>query len=118
MKKCLEMFVEIAEKNDDYKQFHEPFCKCFKLGVQEDSTNRVKIVELLRYQTSNSGDELISLKEVVDRMKENQNDIYYIIGESVAAISSSPLLESLRMKGVEVIYMIDPLDAQVAQELK
>merc|ERR1712157_584777 len=118
VKKCLEMFAEIAEKKDDYKKFYEQFGKCLKLGVHEDSTNRIKIAELLRYQTSKSGDEFISLKEYVDRMKEGQNDIYYITGESVAAVSSSPFLESLRKKGLEVLYMVDPIDEYGVQQLK
>merc|ERR1712179_698927 len=84
VKKCLEMFAEIAEKKDDYKKFYEQFGKCMKLGVHEDSTNRIKVAELLRFHTSKSGDELIGLKEYVDRMKEGQNDIYYITGESIA----------------------------------
>merc|ERR1719146_19688 len=101
---------EISEKKDDYKKFYEQFGKNLKLGVHEDSTNRAKIAELLRYQTSKSGDEMISLKEYVDRMKEGQNDIYYITGESVAQVSSSPFLENLRKKGLEVLYMVDPID--------
>merc|ERR1711868_142477 len=118
VKKCLEMFAEIAEKKDDYKKFYEQFGKCIKLGVHEDSTNRVKVAELLRYQTSKSGDETISFKEYVDRMKEGQNDIYYITGESVAAVSSSPFLEALRKKGLEVLYMCDPIDEYAVQQLK
>merc|ERR1712048_647395 len=118
VKKCLEMFAEIAEKKDDYKKFYEQFGKCIKLGVHEDSTNRVKVAELLRYQTSKSGDESISFKEYVDRMKEGQNDIYYITGESVAAVSSSPFLENLRKKGLEVLYMCDPIDEYAVQQLK
>merc|ERR1712100_176030 len=118
VKKCLEMFAEIAEKKDDYKKFYERFGKCLKLGVHEDSTNRVKDAELMRYQTSKSGDEFISLKEYVDRMKEGQNDIYYITGESVAAVSSSPFLEALRKKGLEVLYMVDPIDEYAVQQLK
>merc|ERR1712115_580276 len=118
VKKCLEMFAEIAEKKDDYKKFYEQFGKCLKLGIHEDSTNRTKIAELLRYQTSKSGDESISLKEYVDRMKEGQNDIYYITGESVAQVSSSPFLENLRKKGLEVLYMVDPIDEYAVQQLK
>merc|ERR1712182_102218 len=118
VKKCLEMFTEIAEKKDDYKKFYEQFGKCLKLGIHEDSTNRQKIAELLRYQTSKSGDESISLKEYVDRMKEGQNDIYYITGESIAAVSSSPFLETLRKKGLEVLYMVDPVDEYAVQQLK
>ena len=75
VKKCLEMFAEIAKKKDDDKKVYAQFGKCIKLGVQEDSTSRVKVAELLRYQTSKSGDESISFKEYVDRMKEGQNDI-------------------------------------------
>merc|ERR1712036_113885 len=115
---CLEMFAEIAEKKDDYKKFYEQFSKNLKLGIHEDSTNRVKVAELLRYQTSKSGDESISLKEYCDRMKEGQNDIYYITGESVAAVSSSPFLENLRKKGYEVLYMVDPVDEYAVQQLK
>merc|ERR1719443_1140056 len=81
VKKCLEMFAEIAEKPDDYKKFYEQFGKNLKLGIHEDSPNRMKLAELLRFQTSKSGDDSISLKEYVDRMKEGQNDIYYITGE-------------------------------------
>jgi len=118
VKKCLEMFAEIAEKKDDYKKFYEQFGKCLKLGVHEDSTNRTKVAELLRYSTSKSGDEQISLKEYVDRMKEGQNDLYYITGESIAAVSSSPFLETLRKKGLEVLYMVDPIDEYGVQQLK
>merc|ERR1711900_92522 len=66
VKKCLEMFSEIAEKKDDYKKFYEQFSKNLKLGVHEDSTNRTKVAELLRFHTSKSGDESISLKEYID----------------------------------------------------
>merc|ERR1711918_241635 len=118
VKKSLEMFTEIAEKKDDYKKFYEQFSKNLKLGIHEDSTNRTKVAELLRFQTSKSGDEQISLKEYVDRMKEGQNDIYYITGESIAAVSSSPFLEALRKKGIEVLYMVDPVDEYAVQQLK
>merc|ERR1712100_257912 len=115
VKKCLEMFAEIAEKKDDYKKFYEQFSKNLKLGIHEDSTNRSKIAELLRFHTSKSGDEQISLKEYVDRMKEGQNDMYYITGESIAQVSSSPFLENLRKKGLEVLYMVDPVDEYAVQ---
>merc|ERR1712242_429716 len=112
VKKCLEMFAEIAEKKDDYKKFYEQFGRCLKLGVHEDSTNRTKVAELMRYHSSKSGDEQISFKEYVDRTKEGQDDIYYITGESMAAVSSSPFLESLRKKGLEVLWWIRLMSIQ------
>merc|ERR1712178_433827 len=118
VKKCLEMFTEITEKKDDYKKFYEQFGKNIKLGIHEDSTNRQKLADLLRFQTSKSGDETISLKEYCDRMKEGQNDIFYITGESIQQVSSSPFIESLRKKGYEVLYMVDPIDEYCVQQLK
>merc|ERR1712112_676674 len=118
VKKIMELIEEITWEKDDYKKFYEQFSKNLKLGVHEDSTNRSKLADLLRYQTSKSGDELISLKEYCDRMKEGQTDIYYITGESLSAIQASPFIETLKKKGLEVIYMCDPIDEYVVQQLK
>lgn len=99
VKKCPDMFIETAEKNDDGNKFLEQFGKCLKLGVHVDSTNRTKVAELLCYHTSKSGDEQIVLKEYVDRMEVGLNDSYYITGDSISAVPSSPFLESLRKRG-------------------
>jgi len=118
VKKCLEMFAEIAENSEDYKKFYEQFAKNLKLGIHEDSTNRTKIADLLRFHTSKSGDEMSSLKEYVARMKEGQKHIYFITGESRQSVSNSPFIEVLRKRGFEVIYMTDPIDEYAVQQLK
>merc|ERR1719409_1367793 len=85
VKKCIEMFNEIAENKDD---------------------------------STKSGEEMTSLKDYVTRMKEGQNDIYYITGENLAAVKASPFIEKLKKRGLEVLYMVDPIDEYAVQQLK
>merc|ERR1719400_1194459 len=89
-----------------------------KLGIHEDSTNRKKISDILRYHTSSSGDEMTSLKDYVGRMKENQKQIYYITGESKETVANSAFVERVKKRGFEVIYMTEPIDEYVVQQLK
>ncbi|EGR30862.1 hypothetical protein IMG5_122190 [Ichthyophthirius multifiliis] len=118
VKKCLEMIQEISENNEEYKKFYEQFSKNLKLGIHEDSANRAKLSEFIRFYSSKSTEEMITLKDYVSRMKEGQKDIYFITGETKQAVSQSPFVESLKKRGYEVLYMIDPIDEYVIQQLK
>jgi molecular chaperone HtpG len=118
VKKCIELFNDVAEDKENYKKFYEQFSKNLKLGIHEDSVNRNKLADLLRYHTSTTGDEMTSLKDYVSRMKEEQKDIYYITGENKEQVSQSAFVERVRKAGFEVVYMVEPIDEYSVQQLK
>merc|ERR1712012_278700 len=118
VKKVMELIEEIGEDKDNFKKFYEQFSKNIKLGIHEDSTNRKKLASFLRYYSSASGDEMCSLNDYVSRMKENQKDIYYITGESREVVATSSFVETLKKRGLECLYMTEPIDEYVVQQLK
>jgi molecular chaperone HtpG len=118
VKRCMELFEEISEDKENYKKFYEQFGKNLKLGIHEDSTNRNKLGNFLRYYTSNSKEEPCGLKDYVSRMKENQKDIYYITGESKEHVMNSTFVERITKRGFEVVYMTEPIDEYCVQQLK
>merc|ERR1712025_73351 len=118
VKKAMELFEEIAEDADNFKKFYEQFSKNLKLGIHEDSVNRKKIADLLRYYSSQSGDDQTSLKDYVSRMKENQKSFYFITGENREAVENSAFVERVKKRGYEVLYMVDPIDEYAVQQLK
>merc|ERR1711863_22122 len=118
VKKVMDQIEEICEDKDNFKKFYEQFGKNLKLGIHEDSTNRKKLAGYLRFYTSASGDDFCSFSDYVSRMKENQKDIYFITGESKEVVASSSFVERLKKRGLEVIYMTEPVDEYVVQQLK
>ena len=94
---------------EDYSKFWNAFGAVLKEGIHEDFTNREKILEVSRFKSSES-EKLISLEDYISRMKGGQDKIYYVSGEDENKVSQSPHLEGFKAKGIEVIYMTDPVD--------
>ena len=117
VKQSLKMLESLTEKEDEYNTFYAEYAKNLKLGVHEDEKNQSKLLDLLRYPTSLSEDSLISLQTYVDNMKEGQPGIYYLTGESMDQVKSSPFLQKLQKKGYEVLYMTDAIDEYVVSKV-
>ncbi len=116
----LSHLTTMAEKEEDkYKQFWKEHGKVFKLGYM-DYANQEKFSKLLRFNSSESKDEndMISLDQYIERMKKSQKEIYYVFGSSREAVALDPHLEIFKSKGLEVLYLYDPMDEFVMEALR
>ncbi len=117
-KKVLDTLQELKEKEADrYLQFWAQFGRALKEGVGSDYDNKDRILSLLLFQSSNDPENLSTLKGYVERMKEGQNEIYYLTGESRSVVENSPHLEAVREQGYEVLYLVEPVDELLVQSL-
>lgn len=118
VKKSIELLIELTEDEDKYNKFYDNYSKMIKLAVHEDTKNRDKLIELLRFNSSNNMDNYITLKNYVENMKEDQSSIYYITGQSKDAMSNSPFIEKIRANGYDVLYFTDAIDEYMIQNVK
>jgi molecular chaperone HtpG len=117
-RKILDTLQELFDKDyEHYLTVWSEFGRAIKEGVSSDYENKERILPLLLYQSSNDAEKLTTLKDYVARMKPEQEQIFYLTGESRGVIENSPHLEALREKGWEVLYMVDPVDELVMQHL-
>jgi molecular chaperone HtpG len=118
VKKTLDQLEKLAkDKPEDYLAFWKNFGSILKEGLAADSEQREKLGSLVRYESSRD-EGLTSLADYISRMKEGQQAIYYVYGESRKALEGSPHLEALRKRGYEVLYLTDPVDEWAAQGLR
>jgi molecular chaperone HtpG len=103
---------EDASKKQQYAEFWQEFGQVLKEGIGEDSGNQERIAKLARFASnhSDSAEQTVSLADYVSRMKEGQDKIYYVTGDSYTAAKNSPHLEIFRKKGVEVLLLSDRVD--------
>ena len=118
VKKSIEMMLSLSEdKPDEYRSFYQAFHKNIKLGLHTDEKNRGKLSKLLRYNSLKHRDSMISLDDYVGEMKDGQDSIYFIGGESIQSVENSPFLEKLKDKGFDVLFYTDPIDEYVSKQL-
>ncbi len=117
-KKVLDTLGDLREKEfDKYLKFWDQFGRALKEGVSSDYDNREKILSLLLFPSSYDPENLTTLKAYVERMKEGQNEIYYLTGESRRVVENSPHLEVFKEKGYEVLYLVEPVDELLVQSM-
>lgn len=121
VRRILRLLEDMAKNRpDDYETFYEAYGIVLKEGVAMDFENKNKIAALLRFSSSlgEKPEDTVSLQGYVDRMQSDQDEIYYLAGESVEAVAQSPLLEAFRQRRLEVLYLGDPVDEWVVNGLQ
>ena len=117
-KKVLDVLGDMQKNRpDDYGRMWLELGRALKEGAASDYDNRDKLVRLLRFQSSHHPSDSTTLAEYVERMQPGQEEIYYLTGESREVVAGSPHLEAIRDKGYEVLYLVEPVDELLVQQI-
>ena len=119
-KRVLDMLQKMANKEpEQYQTFWSVFGQVLKEGPAEDFSNREKIAKLLRFATTHSDapEQTVSLDQVIERMSDDQDTLWYVTGETHATAKNSPHLEVFRKKGIEVLLLSDRVDEWLMSHL-
>ncbi len=118
-KRLIGELEEMAQKRPtDYSAFWREFGAFIKEGIATDPASHADLVKLLRFHSSHDGDDLVSLAEYVAQMGEDQKAIYYILGEDLASVASSPHLDYFKAHEIKVLYLVDPIDSFAVMALR
>ncbi|CAM9196802.1 unnamed protein product [Choristocarpus tenellus] len=117
VRKSIDMFTKMSEDKAKYKIFWENFGKYIKVGVVEDEDMKQELAKLCRFYTSKSGEEVQSLEEYTQNMKEGQKSIYYVTAESRESAKMAPALEKANSLGYDVLFSTEPLDELTMQSI-
>lgn len=118
-KRSLDMIAKLADDEEQYQAFWDEFGQVLKEGPAEDFGNREKIAGLLRFATTESGSKTQnqSLKAYIERMKPEQDKVYYVAAENYHMAANSPHLEIFKKKGLEVVLLHDRIDEWLVSHL-
>src|SRR5215813_13670725 len=117
-RKVLDHLKHLKENEaEKYLTFWQQFGPILKEGVGTDYENKDRLLNLMLFRSSHDPEKHTSLAEYKSRMKEGQEEIYYITGESRSKVEGSPHLEAFRARGYEVLYLLDPVDEMFSQSL-
>ena len=117
-RKIIDALAQMSRNEKDaYKTLWEHFGRVIKEGVSFDFENKDKITPLILFDSSRDSEEKTTLKEYVMRMQSDQQEIFYLTGDSLETIANSPHLEAFRARGVEVLFLSDPVDELMVQAL-
>ena len=117
VKKSIDMLRSAMNDMDNYKNIYNTYQKNIKLGVYEESGDRERVSDLLMFYSANHPDKMITFDDYITTASENQKSIYYISGDNIDILKSSPFLDRFKKNGYDVLFMTDPVDEYMCQRL-